>query len=448
MSAAPSILVVDDEKVVRDSLTKWFLQDGYDVESAESGAEALKRLQARKRDLLLLDIKMPGMDGMELQQRVKELDPGATIIFITAHATIDSAVQALKQGAFDYVTKPVDPDYLSHVVANALRQRTLSIENERMRESITSASRAEELVGESPQMRKLFELIDTVAKTDTTVMLRGESGTGKELVARAIHANSNRRFFPVVPVNCGGLAEGLLESELFGHERGAFTGAHYRRKGKLELADGGTLFLDEVGNISPKTQMDLLRVLETKQFTRVGGNDVLRTDFRVICATNSDLEQAVKQGTFREDLYYRLNVFSIVLPPLRERRSDIPLLANYFVRKYALQMSKPITGLAPEAMELVVQYSWPGNVRELENAIERAMVLGTPPLLKASDLPFQMATERGRIRNGTLADIERAYVAEVLERNHWNISRSAEELDIDRVTLYHKIDKYGLKKPT
>jgi DNA-binding NtrC family response regulator len=385
---------------------------------------------------------------MELQQRVKDIDPGATIIFITAHATIDSAVQALKQGAFDYVTKPVDPDYLSHVVANALRQRSLSLENERMRDSITSASRAEEIVGESPQVKKIFELIDTVAKTDTTVMIRGESGTGKELVARAIHANSNRRFFPVVPVNCGGLAEGLLESELFGHERGAFTGAHYRRKGKLELADGGTLFLDEVGNISAKTQMDLLRVLETKQFTRVGGNDVLRIDFRVICATNTDLEQAVKQGTFREDLYYRLNVFSIVLPPLRERRSDIPLLANYFVKKYAHQMNKPVTGLSPEAMEQVVQYSWPGNVRELENAIERAMVLGTPPLLKASDLPFQMANERGRIRTGTLADIERAYVAEVLERNRWNISRSAEELDIDRVTLYHKIDKYGLKKPS
>jgi DNA-binding NtrC family response regulator len=448
MNSTPSILVVDDEKVVRDSLTKWFLQDGYDVESAENGAEALKRLQTRKRDLLLLDIKMPGMDGMELQQRIKELDPGATIIFITAHATIDSAVQALKQGAFDYVTKPVDPDYLSHVVANALRQRTLSIENERMRENISTASRAEEIVGESPQIRKIFELIDTVAKTDTTVMIRGESGTGKELVARAIHANSNRRFFPIVPVNCGGLAEGLLESELFGHERGAFTGAHYRRKGKLELADGGTLFLDEVGNISPKTQMDLLRVLETKQFTRVGGNDVLRIDFRVICATNTDLEQAVKHGTFREDLYYRLNVFSIVLPPLRERRSDIPLLANYFVRKYALQMNKPVTGLAPDAMEQVVQYSWPGNVRELENAIERAMVLGIPPLLKASDLPFQMGADRGRIRTGTLADIERAYVTEVLERNHWNISRSADELDIDRVTLYHKIDKYGLKKPS
>lgn len=448
MDTVPAILVVDDEKVVRDSLTKWFQQDGYTVESAENGNIALKKLQERRWDLLLLDIKMPGMDGMEVQQRVKEVDPNLTIIFITAHATIDSAVAALKHGAFDYVTKPVDPDHLSHLVTNALRARNLSLENDRLRDSITSASRAEEIVGESPQMRKLFELIDTVAKTDTTVMIRGESGTGKELVARAIHANSARRFFPIVPVNCGGLAEGLLESELFGHERGAFTGAHYRRKGKLELADGGTLFLDEIGNISTKTQMDLLRVLETKQFTRVGGNDVQTVDFRVICATNMDLEQAVKQGTFREDLYYRLNVFTMMLPPLRERRSDIPLLASYFVRKYAQQMNRTITGLSQEAMEQLMQYSWPGNIRELENAIERAMVLGTPPLLQPKDLPFQLSANRDQARAGTLADVERSYILEVLERNDWNISRSAEELDIDRVTLYHKIDKFGLKKPT
>lgn len=448
MENPPAILVVDDEKVVRDSLTKWFQQDGYTVECAENGIVALKKLQERTWDLILQDIKMPGMDGMEVQQRVKEVDPNITIIFITAHATIDSAVAALKQGAFDYVTKPVDPDYLSHLVSNALRQRTLSRENERLRESITSASRADEIVGESPQMRKLFDLIDTVARTDTTVMIRGESGTGKELVARAIHGNSSRRFFPIVPVNCGGLAEGLLESELFGHERGAFTGAHYRRKGKFELAHGGTLLLDEIGNISTKTQMDLLRVLETKQFTRVGGNDVLTVDFRVICATNMDLEQAVKQGTFREDLYYRLNVFAIMIPPLRERRGDIPLLASYFVKKYAQQMNKAITGLAPEALDLLMQYSWPGNIRELENAIERAMVLGAPPLLQPKDLPFQLSANRVQARAGTLADVERSYILEVLERNEWNISRSAEELDIDRVTLYHKIDKFGLKKPT
>jgi len=447
MENKPAILIVDDEKVVRDSLTKWFRQDGYDVDGAENGAVALKKMQARAWDLILLDIKMPGMDGMELQQRIKELDVPATIIFITAHATIDSAVQALKQGAFDYVTKPVDPDYLTHVVANALRQRSLSKENERLREGITSAARAEEIVGESPQIRKVFDLIDTVAKTDTTVMIRGESGTGKELVARAIHANSSRRFFPIVPVNCGAMTEGLLESELFGHERGAFTGAHYRRKGKIELADGGTIFLDEIGNISMKTQMDLLRVLETRQFTRVGGNDVISVDFRVICATNKDLERAVKEGTFREDLYYRLNVFTIVLPPLRERRSDIVPLAKYFLKKYAAQMNKPVTGFAPDAMDVLLQYEWPGNVRELENAIERAMVIGSPPMLTPNDLPFKLSDTVGAVRSGTLADVERIYIQDVLHKNDWNISRSAEELDIDRVTLYHKIEKYGFKKP-
>ena len=443
----PSILVVDDEKVVRDSLTKWFQQDGYDVSSAENGAQALNRLQERKWDLILLDIKMPGMDGMELQQRIVEIDKEATIIFITAHATIESAVKALKRGAFDYVTKPVDPDYLSHVVTNALKARTLLQENERLRESLTVVSSSDEIVGDSPQMKKIFDLIETVARTDTTVMIRGESGTGKELVARAIHARSARRFFPIVPVNCGALAEGLLESELFGHERGAFTGAHYRRKGKLELANGGTLFLDEVGNISPKTQMDLLRVLETRQFTRVGGNEVITVDFRVVGATNTDLEQAVKQGVFREDLFYRLNVFTINLPPLRERRTDIPMLVDHFIGKYALQMNKPIKGLTSEAMDSVVGYTWPGNIRELENAIERAMVVGTAPYLNPADLPFNLSENGQRIREGTLDDIERAYIIEVLEKNAWNISRSAQELAIDRVTLYHKIEKYGFKRP-
>jgi len=293
----------------------------------------------------------------------------------------------------------------------------------------------------------IFDLIETVARTDTTVMIRGDSGTGKELVARAIHARSARRFFPIVPVNCGALTEGLLESELFGHERGAFTGAHYRRKGKLELANGGTLFLDEVGNISAKTQMDLLRVLETRQFTRVGGNEVITVDFRVVCATNSDLELSVKQGIFREDLFYRLNVFTINLPPLRERRSDIPMLVEHFVRKYALQMNKQIKGLTSEAMDTVVGYSWPGNIRELENAIERAMVVGVAPYLGPGDLPFNLTEGERAVREGTLDDVERGYILEVLEKNTWNISRSAQELAIDRVTLYHKIEKYGFKRP-
>ena len=448
MNSNPSILVVDDEQVVRDSLSKWFREDGFNVSTAASAAEALQQLQGRKWDILLLDIKMPGMDGMELQQRIKEIDPTATIIFITAHATVDTAVKALKEGAFDYVMKPVDPDYLSHLVTNALKQRNLANENLKLKEQISEFSKADDIVGDSAQIQKVYELIQTVAKTDTTVMIRGESGTGKELIARAIHSNSSRRYFPIVAVNCGALAEGILESELFGHERGAFTGAQYRRKGKIELADGGTLFLDEVGNIDVKTQMDLLRVIETKQFTRVGGNDVIRVDFRVICATNKDLEKAVADGTFREDLYYRLNVFSVFIPPLRERKGDIPLLANHFVQKYSRAMGKPINTISPEAMDTIVRYNWPGNVRELENAIERAMVVGLPPAIRPEDLPYQLTEKNHILPSGSLAAVEKVHIASVLDQNRWNISRSAEILQIDRVTLYNKIEKYGLKKPS
>ncbi|MCX6144334.1 MAG: sigma-54 dependent transcriptional regulator [Ignavibacteriales bacterium] len=447
MNANPALLVVDDEQVVRDSLSKWFREDGFVVGTAANAAEALQQLQGRKWDILLLDIKMPGMDGMELQQRIKEIDSGATIIFITAHATVDTAVKALKEGAFDYVTKPVDPDYLSHLVTNALKQRNLANENLKLKEQITEFSKADDIVGDSAQMQKVYELIQTVAKTDTTVMIRGESGTGKELIARAIHSNSSRRYFPIVAVNCGAMAEGVLESELFGHERGAFTGAQYRRKGKLELSDGGTLFLDEIGNIDMKTQMDLLRVIETKQFARVGGNDIIRVDFRVICATNKDLEKAVAEGTFREDLYYRLNVFSVFIPPLRERKGDIPVLANYFVQKYNRAMGKQITSISPEAMDTIVRYNWPGNVRELENAIERAMVVGKPPAIKPEDLPYQLTEKNHVLPAGSLAGMEKAHIASVLDQNRWNISRSAEILQIDRVTLYNKIEKYGLKKP-
>jgi len=293
----------------------------------------------------------------------------------------------------------------------------------------------------------VIELAKTVAQTDTTVMLRGESGTGKELVARAIHANSNRRYFPVIAVNCGAVAESLLESELFGHEKGAFTGAQFRRKGKFELADGGTIFLDEIGTISQKMQVQLLRVIETKQFTRVGGNEQISSDFRIICATNRNLEEAVKDGSFREDLYYRLNVFTIFIPPLRERRSDIPMLAEYFRNKYATTMHKPVTDISPNAMDIMVQYDWPGNVRELENVLERAMVLAKPPHILPNDLPFQLSSKAHGLAADSMASVERAHIEMILHRTGWNISRSADILDIDRVTLYNKISKYGLKRP-
>jgi len=426
------ILVVDDELGVRDSLYNWFKEDGYRVGTAEDAKKALNKLQKASWDIVLLDIKMPGMDGMELQKRIKEIDTNIIVIMITAYASVDTAVQALKEGAFDYITKPFDPDDMSHLIRNAVAQRKLTTENIQLRQKIDE--------------KRVFELVYTVAQTDATVVIHGESGTGKELVARAIHSNSPRRYFPIIPVNCGALPEGILESELFGHEKGAFTGAQYRRKGKLEMADGGTLFLDEIGNIGMKTQMDLLRVLETKQFTRLGGNQVISVDFRVICATNQNLDKAVEEGTFREDLYYRINVFSIYLPPLRERRSDIPLLAKHFVQKYALSMNKPITEISPDAMDLLVRYDWPGNVRELENAIERAMVVGKTPRIRAEDLPFQLSAKKATITSDSLEEVERAHILNILERMNWNITRSAETLKIDRVTLYNRIKKYGLQR--
>ncbi len=441
------MLVVDDEPVVRDSLSKWFLQDGYRVEAACDGASALKLMSKGPWDIILLDIKMPGMSGLELQKQIKTIDRNAAIIMITAFASVESAVQALKEGAFDYVTKPVDPDHLTHVVKNALKQRKLDDENFRLREHISELAQADMLIGDSPQMKKVMELAKTVAQTDTTVMIRGESGTGKELIARAIHAHCARKFFPIIAVNCGAVPETLLESELFGHERGAFTGAQYRRKGKFEMADGGTIFLDEIGTISSRMQVQFLRVIEAKQFTRVGGNDLISSDFRVICATNRDLEAAVKEGAFREDLYYRLNVFSIFIPPLREHRGDIPLLTQHFVKKYAATMNKPLFEVSPEAMDLLVRYHWPGNVRELENVIERALVIAKPPAIRVEDIPFQLKDGKNEPASDTLSAMEKVHIEQILRKASWNITHAAAILDIDRVTLYNKIAKYGFKKP-
>ena len=439
------ILVVDDELIVRESLTKWFREDGFRTDAAENAAAALRKLQGSCWDIILVDIKMPGMDGIELLQRIKELKNDIIVIIITAFASVDTAVKALKQGAYDYVTKPIDPDYLDHLISKALNERSLVRENIKLKDAVSELSEKDVIIGESPEMQKVIEMVKPVAPTDTTVMIRGESGTGKELIARAIHNQSQRKYFPIVTVNCGALTETLLESELFGHEKGAFTGAQYRRKGKVELADGGTLFLDEVGNISPKTQMDLLRVLETKQFMRVGGSEIIHSDFRVICATNCDLEAAVRDGRFREDLYYRLNVFSIPLPPLRARRGDIAKLAHYFLEQYSKEMGKPRHGFTAEAMHALKAYDWPGNVRELENAIERAMVVSDGPVIDKQHLPVQTvspATADGK----RLEDVERRHIERILHETGWNISRSASILDIDRVTLYHKIEKFGLKR--
>lgn len=439
------ILVVDDEFSVRDSLASWFRKDGHEVRAAADALEALEAIEAERFAVAVVDVKMPGMDGVELQERMQQKDPEMAVIMITAFASVDTAVRSLKQGAFDYVIKPIEPDELSHLVRRALEHRRLSAENLQLRGTIDEFVAGAEIVGDSPPMRKVLELAEHVAKTEATVLIRGESGTGKELIARAIHANSPRRYAPMITVNCGGLPETLLESELFGHEKGAFTGAQYRRKGRLEMADGGTLFLDEVGSISLKTQVDLLRVLETKEFTRVGGTKSVNVDFRVICATNESLEKAVAEGRFREDFYYRINVFIIEAPPLRVRRSDIPLLAEHFVARFARQMDTRIRSISAEAMAVVEAHDWPGNVRELSNAIERAMVVGKTEAILPEDLPVYRAMGDSDGEADSLADMERRHIASVLEATDWNITRAAQRLKIDRVTVYAKIKKYGLR---
>jgi DNA-binding NtrC family response regulator len=359
---------------------------------------------------------------------------------------VETAVQALKEGAFDYITKPIDPDELSHVVKRAIEQRRLVSENVQLREKVDQLSTPSHIVGDSPQMTKVLDMVRSVAATDATVLIRGESGTGKELIAQTIHANSKRRYFPIVPVNCGALPETLLESELFGHEKGAFTGAQYRRKGKIEMANGGTLFLDEVGTISPRTQVDLLRVLESKEFTRLGGSKPIKVEFRVVCATNQNLEKLVEEGEFREDLYFRLNVVTVSIPPLRERLEDIPPLAQHFLSKYSLQMNRPFEGFDPKAMDMLVRYGWPGNVRELANAVERALVVGAPPIVQVRDLPVRLSEKVGLATGDSLEDMEQAHIQKILNRTEGNVTRAADILKVDRVTLYNKIKKYGLRR--
>ncbi len=439
------ILVVDDEKIVRDSLYNWFTQEGYSVKTASDAYEALKILQEEAFHIALVDIKMPKMDGLTLLKKIKEIDENLVIIIITAYPSVDSAVDALKHGAFDYLVKPIDPDQLDHIIRNAVSQKMLIDENVRLKRELERAYEIEGIVGESSQIKEVIKLVKQVAPTDVPVLIIGESGTGKELVARAIHMMSKRKYFPFVAINIGALPEGLQESELFGHEKGAFTGAIYRRKGKIEIADGGTLFIDEVATMSIKTQIDLLRVLETKRFTRIGGNTEIEVDFRLICATNKDLEEEVKKGNFREDLFFRINVFPIKLPPLRERKSDIPLLVMHFIEKYNKKMNKNFKGVTDEAMEILQKYNWPGNVRELENAIERAMVVGKEPLITAEDLPIKLKEENFE-EIGSLEEMEKKYIIKVLKKTNWNISQASEILKIDRKTLYNKMKKYGIVK--
>jgi len=439
------ILIVDDELVVRDSLARWFASEGYETKAVASARDALE-VATQEWDLALLDIKMPGMDGMELEAKLREADPDLILIMMTGYATVETAVKSLKNGAYDYLTKPVDPDELSHLVGKALEHRRTKREVTLLRESLKEAFPKTDLVGKSPAISRVTDLIQTVAVSDSTVLITGESGTGKEVVARAIHASSPRRLMPMVTIHCGALTETLLESELFGHERGAFTGAQFRKKGKFEIAEGGTVFLDEISDISLKTQTDLLRVLQEKEVVRVGGTQSIHVDFRAIAATNKNLETLVQAGTFRPDLYYRLHVVTIDMPPLRERREDVPLLVEHFVSKLCANMNRPEPPqVSSEALELLVRYNWPGNVRELENAVERALVINRGKELRPSDFSFQLK-EAGTAPNGrSLDDVERAHIEFIWGQSAGNHSAAARTLGIDRTTLYKKLKRYGLK---
>ena len=440
-----NILVVDDELSIRESLSGWLEQDDYEVETAEDGPTALSRTQEKHYDIMLLDVKMPQMDGITVLKQLKDNDPETAVVMMTAHGAIQDAVEAMKLGAYDYLLKPFDLEELSLTIEKLVQMQTLAMENLILKDRVATITRSENLVGQSPPMLKLFETIADVARSDATVLITGDTGTGKELVARAIHANSPRCYSPFIAVNCGAFTESLLESELFGHEKGAFTDAKYTKKGRLEMANAGTLFLDEVGDISMKMQIDLLRVLETHEFSRVGGTMPLHSDFRVIAATHQDLKESIRNRTFRQDLFYRLNVIHLEVPPLRERQEDIPLLAQHFLRRYATETGKKIDSIHPEALEAMRRYEWPGNVRELENAIERAVVVGKGRQIKPGDLPFCHATNVPEVMsNLSLEEVERRYIAQVLISENGNITNAAKVLGINRTTLYYKIKRYGL----
>ena len=446
MSAPVKLMIVDDEPHLRSSLTFWFKEEGYDVLSAGSGREALATLLREAPQILLVDIKMPGMDGLEVLRKVRETAPETTVIIMTAYASVETAIQALKDGAYDYIVKPFDPEAISRLVKKAAERYTLLSENRELKARLEAAEPALVTAGGGP-MAKVLELVDQVAPTDTSVLVTGESGTGKELVARLIHARSPRRFGPLSVVNCGALSEGVLESELFGHEKGAFTGAVGRRRGKVELAHEGTLFLDEIGDVPPKVQVDLLRVLQEKQVVRVGGNQTIPVDFRLVTATHRDLEDEVAAGRFRQDFFFRIHVFAIELPSLRDRPADIPVLAQHFLARFATAMNRRIGGFSPGALAAMADYPWPGNVRELQNAIERAVVLCKGDTIEAAHFPFTTNGHAAAASSLTLASAEEAHIRKVLATMSFNVAQAARALEIDRVTLYNKMRKYGIDRP-
>ena len=443
MTGSWKILVVDDEMIVRESLVAWFKKYGYDVDSADGGRIALEMVDTKDYDFIFLDIKMPEVSGLEVLDYVKANCPYSMVVMITAFGSIETAVDAMKRGACDYLTKPFEPGELTCLLEKLLKQKRTLEENIILREQIACRVRCEDLIGASGCMRQLFSLIEQVATFDSPVLLRGETGTGKELVAKAIHALSDRSSGPFIPINCGAFTETLLETELFGHESGAFTGAKRAKKGRLEMAEGGSLFLDEVGEIPLKMQVDLLRVLEVKTFHRVGGTEEIPVDFRLICATHKDLAKEIERGAFRQDFYYRLNVIELEIPPLHARIDDIPELAQHFLERIRKETSKPVVGIQQQAIKALQSYPWPGNVRELENAVERAVVLSKGHYLTKDDFAFLFRSSPQDLPQ-SLKENEKQHIERILNLHGWNISKASAALEISRVTLHSKIKHYNL----
>jgi DNA-binding NtrC family response regulator len=450
MTMMERVLIVDDEEQMRELLAKVLEKNGYQVMTAGDGGQALTLLEKEPMDLVVTDVRMPGLDGMEALKAIKELNPEIVVIIMTAFGSIDQAVQAVKEGAYDYINKPFKIDEMLLTIKKALEERRLRHEVTALRHELHTRYHFENLIGKSRAMQEVFSLIEQVSSSRSTMMIYGKSGTGKELVARAIHYNSLRANKAFVPVNCAAIPSELLESELFGHEKGSFTGAIATKVGKFELATEGSLFLDEVGSMRLDLQAKILRALQEREIERVGGTRTIKIDVRVIAATNRDLKKAVEEATFREDLYYRLNVVPITLPDLKDRQEDIPLLANHFVQKFAQESNPSVREISKEAMGILLSYPWPGNVRELENVIERAVTLGRGPAILPSDLPPHLAggagpVERALVQEASLEDLERDYIGAVLRRTKGHQIRAAAILGIDRRTLYRKIRRYGIK---
>jgi len=457
MAAETRVMIIDDEPMMRITIRDALVADGYKVATAETGEKGLSLHRQTPADILITDLKLPDMDGIQVLKEIKTVTPETQVILITAYGSIDSAVTAMKEGASDYLTKPFAIDELRLIIKRILRMRQLEVENLSLRKRVEERYRLEGLVGKSPPMLKVYDLIETVAQTDATVLIYGESGTGKEVVANAIHLQSLRRGKPFVKVNCAALPETLLESELFGHERGAFTGALKQRKGRFEMADGGTLFLDEIGDISPGVQVKLLRVLQEREFERLGGNDTLSVDVRLICATQKDLKEEIRKGTFREDLFFRLNVVPILLPPLRERREDILLLTDHFIEKFSRKMGKEIAGISEEAKTLLLKFPFPGNIRELENMLERAIALLKGKVIHAEDLPEEVCEREPSVRaicekirdSKPLASatklFEKEYIQGVLEKTRGKKGQAADILGISSKTLWEKIKELEIE---